>query len=155
TAGIHTDYTSIAPRFGFSASLPRNFVFRGGFGLSFFPINYQSGYNLKNAPANYQFTCALQQFNQSQSSCAGTPYASTGVAQYGVVPNSGSGAASPVGQTGGWAFDSGLPVPFLNVNQVFAPTAAQCVYNGSLAGYNGASPTTGSCPLATDPYQSF
>jgi hypothetical protein len=55
TAGVTTDYTNIAPRLGFSASLPGQMVVRGGWGLSYFPGNVASPSYLKNPPftANY------------------------------------------------------------------------------------------------------
>ena len=49
-AGIKTDYTNFAPRLGFSyAPMPLTVV-RGGYGLSYFPGNYTSNADLKNAP---------------------------------------------------------------------------------------------------------
>ena len=55
SAGVKTDYTNVAPRFGFSASLPAQMVLRGGWGLSYFPANVASPSYLKNPPftANY------------------------------------------------------------------------------------------------------
>jgi len=50
TAGIQTDYSNVAPRVGFSAVIAPGTVLRGGFGLSFFPGNYTSNADLKNAP---------------------------------------------------------------------------------------------------------
>jgi hypothetical protein len=50
SAGVKTDYTNVAPRVGFSATLPHSMVFRGGFGLAYFPGNQQSGSFMKNAP---------------------------------------------------------------------------------------------------------
>jgi hypothetical protein len=50
TAGIKTDYSNIAPRVGFSASLPGQFVLRGGYGIAYFPGNYMSQSFLKSAP---------------------------------------------------------------------------------------------------------
>lgn len=47
---IATDYKDVAPRVGFSWSLAPNMVLRGGYGLSFFPGNYTSNADLKNAP---------------------------------------------------------------------------------------------------------
>jgi hypothetical protein len=157
TAGINTDYHDLAPRFGFSASLPHSLVIRGGFGLSFFPINYTSPYNLKNAPANYQYSCAVQQANGSQNSCVGTPFDNGQTAHFGIA----TGGGSTINKTGGWSFPAGLPAPFLDVTQVFAPSAAQCSYNPAF-GVGTPSPLPAgfvsyatSCPAATDPYQSF
>ena len=50
TAGVRTDWSNIAPRFGFAARLPFKMVFRGGFGMSFFPNNGGNGSQMKNAP---------------------------------------------------------------------------------------------------------
>ncbi len=49
-AGIKTDYTNLAPRLGFAATLPHAVVIRGGYGLSFFPANTGASYYLKNPP---------------------------------------------------------------------------------------------------------
>jgi hypothetical protein len=49
-AGIKTDYSNFAPRIGFAYSLRPNTVLRGGYGLSYFPGNYTSNFDLKNAP---------------------------------------------------------------------------------------------------------
>ena len=43
-AGIKTDYTNLAPRLGFAATLPQAIVIRGGYGLSFFPANTGASY---------------------------------------------------------------------------------------------------------------
>ena len=50
TAGVKTDYSNLAPRFGFSYNPVPSLVVRGGFGLAFFASNYQSPTNLKNTP---------------------------------------------------------------------------------------------------------
>jgi Carboxypeptidase regulatory-like domain len=155
TAGIKADYLDIAPRFGFAATLKHDFVVRGGFGLTFWPVNYQSGYNLINTPFVSNFSCALQEENSSQIPCSGQFEAIEGsspaVAQYGAPSSS---ASSSVGQSGGYAFTAGLPVPVLNVNNVFAPSAAQCSLDpsGTVKNYGSA---TGPCPKATDPYQTY
>jgi len=49
-AGIKTDYSNFAPRIGFAYSVTPSIVVRGGYGLSFFPGNYTSNADLKNAP---------------------------------------------------------------------------------------------------------
>ena len=49
-AGIQTDYSNVAPRVGFAYSVNSAMVLRGGYGLSFFPGNYTSNADLKNAP---------------------------------------------------------------------------------------------------------
>ncbi|MGI4979568.1 MAG: TonB-dependent receptor domain-containing protein [Janthinobacterium lividum] len=50
TAGVKTDYSNLAPRFGFAYNPAPSLVIRGGFGLAFFASNYQSPTNLKNTP---------------------------------------------------------------------------------------------------------
>ena len=50
TADIKTDYSGIQPRVGFAYTATPSTVVRGGFGMSFFPTNFQSQYNLKTQP---------------------------------------------------------------------------------------------------------
>jgi hypothetical protein len=50
SAGVATDYSNIAPRLGFSATLPGLTVVRGGYGLAYFPGNYMSQSFMKNQP---------------------------------------------------------------------------------------------------------
>ncbi|AFL90243.1 hypothetical protein Terro_4035 [Terriglobus roseus DSM 18391] len=50
SAGVKVDYTNLAPRVGFAYTPMQSLVIRGGFGLAFFPSNYQSPTNLKNTP---------------------------------------------------------------------------------------------------------
>jgi hypothetical protein len=58
SAGVATDYKNFAPRIGFALSMPRSFVVRGGFGISYIPGQYMSQSYLKNPPfvAQYSFT---------------------------------------------------------------------------------------------------
>ena len=50
TANIRTDYSNVAPRVGFSLTLPSQYVLRGGYGLAYYPGNYMSQSFLKSAP---------------------------------------------------------------------------------------------------------
>jgi hypothetical protein len=50
TTGIPTQYNNVAPRVGFAYSAQPSTVIRGGYGLSYFPDNYTSNGDLKNAP---------------------------------------------------------------------------------------------------------
>lgn len=68
TAGVKTDYGNLAPRIGFAATVRDGTVFRGGYGLSFFPSSMASNAVLRNAP--FTFT-----------------YAATSAAGSGGVPN--------------------------------------------------------------------
>lgn len=55
TLNIGMQFSDVQPRFGFAATLARGMVLRGGFGISYWPNNVASPFNLKNAPftANY------------------------------------------------------------------------------------------------------
>ena len=50
TANVKTDYSNISPRLGFSASLGRSMVLRGGFGLTYFPNQIGNAATLQNIP---------------------------------------------------------------------------------------------------------
>ena len=103
-AGIKTDYSNAAPRVGFSYAATSKIVIRGGYGLSFFPGNYTSNADLKNAPfvSVYNPNC--------QSSLAVEIEGYVG-SQPGNKPFSGQNpdCATIAGAT--TAFDQGLPLP--------------------------------------------
>ena len=50
TAGVQTDYSNFAPRFGFAYTAAPTMVLRGGFGLSFVPENVTGSAALRNQP---------------------------------------------------------------------------------------------------------
>jgi hypothetical protein len=50
TAGVQTDHHGLQPRVGFAYTPGHSFVIRGGFGLSFFPMNTTSDANMKDPP---------------------------------------------------------------------------------------------------------
>ena len=50
TANVKTDFSNISPRLGFSASLGRSMVVRGGFGLTYFPNQIGNAGVLQNVP---------------------------------------------------------------------------------------------------------
>ena len=98
-AGIPTDYTNAAPRVGFSYSATPTIVIRGGYGLSFFPGNYTSNADLKNAPfvSNFSPNCQSSLAIQIEASqgvdlagqnkdCARVPGAPTNLSQGLPVP---------------------------------------------------------------------
>jgi hypothetical protein len=60
TAGIPTSYNNVAPRLGFSFSARPATVIRGGYGLSYFPGNYTSNGDLKNAPFTSVYSPSCQ-----------------------------------------------------------------------------------------------
>lgn len=99
TAGIGTDYSNVAPRLGFSWSVSPNTVLRGGYGLSYFPGNYTSNADLKNAPfvSVYSPNCVSSIGYQIQASQGVAPTATN--PDCGTVPG-----AYPT-------FSQGLPLP--------------------------------------------
>ena len=105
TAGIPTNYNNVAPRIGFSYSAAPTTVIRGGYGLSYFPGNYTSNGDLKNAPFTsvYAPSCQSTIAVQLEASVAG---ASTGQ----------NPDCATQGQPG--TINQGIPVPA-------APSAAQ------------------------------
>ena len=112
-AGIKTDYSNFAPRVGFSYSPQPGLVVRGGYGLSFFPGNYTSNADLKNAPFVSVFS------PNCVSLLAATIITNAGKAN--TIPQGGAcgSAASPGAPA---TFDAGLPLP-----------AAQSITSNSLS----------------------
>ena len=98
-AGIPTDHSNFAPRIGFSYSLTPTMVVRGGYGLSFFPGNYTSNADLKNAPFTSVFS------PNCQSSLAIQLEQSQGINPASQNPGCGTVTGAPT------AFDQGLPAP--------------------------------------------
>ena len=177
--GIATDYSNFAPRVGFSASLRPTTVLRGGYGLSFFPGNYTSNADLKNAPfvsvysPNCQSVLAVQieasqgiAGNTQNPSCATIPGASTTfdqglplpAAQTITSPSLSFVAESP-------NFRSAMIQQFnLQVEQQFGPNVLTLGYVGNTGQHlpeeindinvpqpfvPGSSPTAGARPLST------
>jgi hypothetical protein len=60
SAGIPTSYDNVAPRIGFAFSARPTTVIRGGYGLSYFPGNYTSNGDLKNAPFTSVYSPSCQ-----------------------------------------------------------------------------------------------
>lgn len=70
SAGVKTDYHDLAPRFGFAYSATPSLVVRGGYGLAFFPENYESPTNLKNTPnISIYGNCSTVQSAAGTSGC--------------------------------------------------------------------------------------
>lgn len=157
TDGINTYYKNIAPRFGFAATLPHNMVVRGGFGMTYYPTNYGSGFAGKNAPFIYASSCQTQANTSAQPSppCI-NPFVSSAVANYGPpscesglpadpgapIPcpaGTGANSASFVGLGGGLQLSQGLPVPTIDFSTVRAPAGCNTPNPG--ANPNPSSPT--------------
>jgi Carboxypeptidase regulatory-like domain/TonB dependent receptor len=105
-AGIKVNYDNFAPRVGFAFSASPTLVLRGGYGLSFFPGNYTSNADLKNAP----FTSVFQPNCQSAAAIAiqtGTANGAVGAKTINPVCNTPgtAGAGAPT------TLDAGLPLP--------------------------------------------
>jgi Carboxypeptidase regulatory-like domain/TonB dependent receptor-like, beta-barrel len=107
TTGIPTQYNNVAPRVGFAFSVHPSTVIRGGYGLSYFPGNYTSYANLKNAP----FTSNNSPYCESTLAVQIVTYASGGT-----YPSYLGGDCALQGQNGN--FSQGIIAPS-------APTAAQ------------------------------
>ena len=99
-AGIKTDYSNFAPRVGFAYSVRPTLVLRGGYGLSYFPGNYTSNFDLKNAPfvSVYSPSCQVSTLGITLNQEAGTAA--------GLNPNCTNGNYDGTG-----TFSAGLPLP--------------------------------------------
>ncbi|MGH9572977.1 MAG: carboxypeptidase regulatory-like domain-containing protein [Candidatus Acidiferrales bacterium] len=148
TVGVPTPYTDIAPRFGFAATLKHNMVLRGGFGLTFFPVNYESPYYFNNPPFSYASgNCQIENETNSAHVCGniggtgGTDgaYPVAG-AQYNGAPGQfGSGAVANYGTcpytgTGNTCTGPG-PKPALSGSTVYCASCA--TYASTLGGGDG------------------
>jgi hypothetical protein len=114
TAGIETNYDNVAPRIGFAYSAGPRTVFRGGYGLSYFPGNYTSNADLKNTPFTSVYAPACQ--------------STVAVALEATVPGASTGQnpdCATQGQPG--SISEGIPVPV-------APSAAQLANLSTIAG---------------------
>jgi len=96
TAGVQTDYSNLAPRLGFDWTVKPSWVVRGGFGITFFPENTASGSFMRNAPYSFSYHCGA-----AVATNAG------GCGSYG------PGGDGPTAL--GYYFDTGLPIPTLNM----------------------------------------
>lgn len=119
TTNVNTDYTSIAPRFGFAANLRPSTVVRGGFGLSFFRDN--TGPSVPFADPPYTATYAPGALSVGLSDPLPTPVAQSTTnlsgALRGIDPNYKNSYVEQFG---------------LNVEQSFHDTVITVGYVGSL-----------------------
>jgi hypothetical protein len=147
TAGVPTPLRDFAPRIGFAATLSHNTVVRGGFGMTYFPVNYESPYYMKNAPFGYSASCTIQSLANTNNNCqnaafdgaAGqfnngvpTNYATTG--QSGTPYNPTNGTCTSGGNVigcGGGLFQLGIPTPVANI--ALATNTANYKNNGAIA----------------------
>jgi hypothetical protein len=114
TAGVPTLYTDISPRFGFAATLMHNTVLRGGFGLTFYPVNYHSPYFMESPPFVFNESCTLQNESGTNNSCATAQYGNGTAGQfansvpgnYGACPYTGANCTTGTGAMSTWQFAS-------------------------------------------------
>jgi hypothetical protein len=118
TAGVPTPLTDWAPRFGFAATLSHNTVIRGGFGLTYFPVNYESPYYMKNAPFAYSASCTIQNNSTGNVPCNTAAFnGAAGQFSNGLISTYGTtGSSGTANMPGGALFQAGLPTPVLNIN---------------------------------------
>ncbi len=114
TAGIQTDYSNAAPRVGFAYSVTPSTVVRGGYGLSYFPGNYTSNFDLKNAPFVSVFSpnclSALAYGIETNLPGYGAPGTTVGALSASSINQPcGTGTGSAAGAPA--TFDAGLPLP--------------------------------------------
>ncbi|MGA2908747.1 MAG: TonB-dependent receptor [Terracidiphilus sp.] len=57
TIGINTSYKNISPRIGFSQSIGKDTVVRGGYGITYYPAVYQTLIQNPNPPYEYLSSC--------------------------------------------------------------------------------------------------
>jgi Carboxypeptidase regulatory-like domain len=118
TAGIPTQYSNVGPRVGFAFSARPSTVIRAGYGISYYPGNYTSNGDLKNAP----FTSVNSPSCQSTLAVQIETYVNNGT-----LPPGQNGDCALQGQFG--TFSQGILPPS-------APSAAQL---GNLSLINGLS----------------
>ena len=116
TAGIPTVYNNVAPRVGFAFSARPSTVIRGGYGISYFPDNYTSNGDLKNAP----FTSVNSPSCQSTIAVQIETYVNGGT-----LPPGQNGDCAAQGQFG--KFSQGILPPS-------APTASQLANLSTIPG---------------------
>ena len=136
TAGVPTPLTDFAPRFGFAATLKHNFVLRGGFGLTYFPVNYESPYYMKNSPFGYSSNCTIQNGTGTNNSCDVAQYnGAAGQFSNGLISTYGAPSGptqnGTINKPGGALFQLGIPTPILNIN--LATNTANYKTNGVIA----------------------
>ena len=115
-AGIATQYNNIGPRVGFAYSATPATVFRGGYGISYFPGNYTSNGDLKNAPFTSVYNPACQ--------------STLAVQLEATIPGASSGQnpdCATIGQPGAISSTEAIPPPA-------APTAAQLANLATIPG---------------------
>jgi hypothetical protein len=134
-AGLNPTWTNFAPRLGFAYTVAPNTVLRGGFGISYFPMNYTSNSSLKNQPFVSSFNC-------TNGGCPaalpviGGPGNGTNTFHLGLPLPTAASASNPTGNIADpvdLAFRSSYLEQFnLTVERGFGPNVLQVTYVGML-----------------------
>ena len=134
-AGLNPTYTNVAPRIGFAFTPVASTVLRGGFGISYFPMNYTSNSSLKNQPFVSSYGC-------NNGACP-TPTAATGGPGNGAqqfqrglplpVPASATNPTGSIADPVDPGFRSSYLEQFnLTLERAFGPNVFQATYVGML-----------------------
>jgi hypothetical protein len=134
-AGLNPTWTNFAPRLGFAYTVAPSTVLRGGFGISYFPMNYTSNSSLKNQPFVSSFNC-------NNGGCPpalpviGGPGNGTNTFHLGLPLPTAASATNPTGNIADpvdLAFRSSYLEQFnLTVERAFGPNVLQVTYVGML-----------------------
>jgi hypothetical protein len=134
-AGLNPTWTNFAPRIGFAYTVAPSTVLRGGFGISYFPMNYTSNSSLKNQP----FVSSLNCTNGScpaPTPAVGGPGNGTNTFHLGLPLPTAASATNPTGNIADPvdpAFRSSYLEQFnLTLERAFGPNVLQATYVGML-----------------------
>ncbi len=142
TAGQEKDWRDLAPRFGFAATLSKNTVLRGGYGISYVPLMMGSNSAFRNAPFVNSWSETSNLF-PTYSISQGLPPASASnpVAPTGTFNAVAFNLRTPYVEQYNVTLERQLPAQFvLNLSYVGLLGRAQPFPNASLD-YNAAAPS--------------
>jgi hypothetical protein len=134
-AGLNPTWTNLAPRIGFAYTVMSSTVLRGGFGISYFPMNYTSNSSLKNQPFVSAFNCTNGGCPAPTPGIGG-PGNGTNTFHLGLPLPTAASATNPTGNIADPvdpAFRSSYLEQFnLTLEKAFGPNVLQATYVGML-----------------------